>query len=165
MLTAITELMVDTRYPLQPTCNYLCQGVPKSSQLVRTKSQLAPAQCNHPSVEERPEQDFLPAIECPIMYQHTRVQQYAERIRVLNTYESSDAPHQFLFEIGIAPIPLITIRSVRRRLGQLPHEHGSSPYAQYPRPVSVAMSKDVSRRNADLRRMSMSESESRAREE
>ena len=149
--------MVDMRYPLQPTCNYLCQGVPKSSRLVHTKSQLALAQCNLPSVEEHPGQDFLPAIECPIMHRHIRVQRSAEHTRVLDTYQSSDAPYQFLVEIGIAPIALVTIRSVRRRLGQLPHEHGGSPYAQYARTVSVAMLTDVLRRNADSHRMPMSE--------
>ena len=165
MLTAITELMVDMRYPLQPTRNYLCQGVSKSSQLVRTKSQLAPTQCNLPSFEEHPEQVFLCEIECPIMCRHIRVQQSAERIRALDTYESSDAPHQFLLGIGIAPIPLVTIWSVWHRLSQLPHKHGSSLYALYAHAVSVAMSKDILRRNTDSCRMSMSESESRACEE
>ena len=117
---------MDTRYPLHHTCNYLYQRVPKSSQLVRTKSQLALARCNPLSVEERPERGFLRTVERPIMCRHIRVQQSAERKKSSDTYvvRSQDAPDQLLLEIGIAPVALVTIRSVRRRLGQLPHEHG-----------------------------------------
>ena len=45
-------------------------------------------------------------------------------VQIHYVVRSQDAPDQLLLEIGIAPVALVTIRSVRRRLGQLPHEHG-----------------------------------------
>ena len=112
----------------KPTCVYLCERALNLAQLIRTKSQLSLARCTPLSAQERFERFFLRGIERPTMPRHIRMQQSTNpKVQAyMHPYivKSSDAPDQLLLEIGIAPVALVTVRPVRRRLRELPHEYG-----------------------------------------